>query len=233
VSLVDPDINVVHSILASASLPLPIIALAVCILDSLNSRFALSWRRSFPLTGSESPVPQQLHIDSVRPEVIILAALIISVKFLDDQQSTTRLYSEDWGSRRWTCQQINATEYAIMENLGYRLLPLWTEELIGDALEEMERAGRYASRHTGHTSPQTPEVDLKAVFSGKAVWSAERQLTPAEIPMPENIRGTVGLAPEIRQAFAVDHGTMAQNMALPRRTVGETFPLYTEPFLDS
>jgi hypothetical protein len=207
--------------------------LAVCILDSLNSRFALSWRRSFPLTSSESPLPEKLHIDSVRPEVIILAALIISVKFLDDQQSTTRLYSEDWGSGRWTCQQINATEQAIMENLGYRLLPLWTEELIGDALEEMERAGRYTSRRAGHILPQIPEVDLKAVFSGKAVWSAERQLTPAETLMPENIRGTIDLAPENRQAIADDHGTIAQNMALPKRTCGETFPLYTEPFLDS
>ena len=117
-----------------------------------------------------------------------------------------------------------------MENLGYRLLPLWTEELIGDALEEMERAGRYASRHAGHTLPQIPEVDLKAVFSGKAVWSAEGQLTPAETPMPENIRGIADLAPENRQDFAVDHGMMSQDMALPKRTVGETFPLYMRAF---
>jgi hypothetical protein len=207
--------------------------LAVCILDSLNSRFALSWRRSFPLTNSESPEHQPLHIDSIRPEVIILAALIISVKFLDDQQSTTRLYSEDWGSWKWTCDQINATEHAIMENLNYRLLPLWTEGLISDALEEMERAGRYVCRRARHSMLQTPELDLKTVFSGKAVWSAEKQLTPAETPMPENIRGTVDLDPETRRAFAVDHGIMGQNTALPKMPVGETFPLYTERFLGS
>ena len=120
-----------------------------------------------------------------------------------------------------------------MENLGYRLLPLWTEELIGDAMEEMERAGRYASRRAGCSLPQTPKLDLKAVFSGKAVWSAERQLTPAETPMPENIRATVDLAPETRQAFAVDHSIIRQNIALPKRTVGENFPLFTEPFLGS
>jgi len=120
-----------------------------------------------------------------------------------------------------------------MENLGYRLLPLWTEELIGDALEEMEKAGRYASRRAGHILPQIPEADLKAVFSGKAVWSAERQLTPAETPMPENIRGTADVAPETRQTFADNNGTITQDMTLPKRTCGETFPLYTEPFLNS
>jgi hypothetical protein len=118
-----------------------------------------------------------------------------------------------------------------MENLGYRLLPLWTEELIGDALEEMERAGRYASRRVGHSMPQTPELDLKAVFSGKAVWSAQKQLTPAETPLLENIPGIVDLTPETRRAFGFDHESMDQNMALPKRTVGEAFPLYTEPFL--
>lgn len=120
-----------------------------------------------------------------------------------------------------------------MENLGYRLLPLWTEELIGDALEEMDRAGRYASRRAGHSLPQTPELDLKAVLSGKGVWSAEMQLTPAETPMSENIRRTVNIAPETRRAFGVDHVIMGRDMSLPKRTVGETFPLYSEPFLGS
>jgi hypothetical protein len=174
---------------------------------------------------------QQLHIDSVRPEVIILAALMISVKFLDDQQSTTRSYSEDWGSGRWTCDQINTTEQAIMENLGYRLLPLWTQELIGDALEEMERAGRYVIQRVGHSMPPTPELNLKAVFSGTAVWSAQRQITPAETPMSENIRGTLDIASETRQAFGMNHSITDQNIAPSKRTVGETFPLYSEPLL--
>jgi hypothetical protein len=232
VSLVDPDIHIVHSILASAALPLPTVALAACILDSLNSRFALSWRRSFPLTTSKRPIPQELHIDSVRPEVIILAALIISVKFLDDQQLTTRLYSEDWGAGMWTCDQINATQRSIMENLGYRLLPLWSEETIGEALEEIERAGRYASRFAGKITPQKPELDMKAVISGKAIWSAEKQITPAETPMAENMRGTLDVAPETRSAFGFDRGGMNEDLALPRMTVGEMFPMYTEPALE-
>jgi hypothetical protein len=74
---------------------------------------------------------------------------------------------------------------------------------------------------------------LKTVFSGKAVWSAERQLTPAETPMSENIRGRVDIAPETRLAFGVDHGIVGQNIALPKRTVGEDFPPYSEPFLGS
>lgn len=120
-----------------------------------------------------------------------------------------------------------------MENLGYRLLPLWTEALISDAVEEMERAGRYASGLAGHSMPQTLELVSKADFSGKAVWSTQRQITPAETPMPENVCGTVNVGPKTRRAFEVDHGIIDQTMSLPKRTLGETFPLYSESLLGS
>lgn len=145
VSLIEPSINLVYNLLHSADLPIDTVALAACILDSLNSRFAPAWRRSCPLSTEDLRKPPQLHIDSVRPEVIILAALIIAVKFLDDQECPTSEYSSEWASNMWTCEQINSTQNCIMQNLGYRILRLCTKDLIGDALSDMDRAGRKAS----------------------------------------------------------------------------------------
>jgi hypothetical protein len=85
---------------------------------------------------------EEQHIDSVYPELIVLSALILAVKFLDDAQQTTKEYAEEWGKGLWTCEQINFTQRSLMENLGYRLLPLWEHSIILEALEDMERAGR-------------------------------------------------------------------------------------------
>ena len=82
------------------------------------------------------------HIDSVHPEIIVLAALVLAVKFLDDQQQSTRHYVLSWGQEMWTCDQLNYTVQAIHENLGYRIHPLCEEGLIAEALETMDRAGR-------------------------------------------------------------------------------------------
>lgn len=115
--------------LTRADLPLDTVALAVCILDSLDAKFSHKWRLACPLkmpapTSQPSPalVPpppaedgsffpshvkrhtvgevipspllppaaeyhwywKQLHIDSVHPELIILAALSIAHKFTVD-----------------------------------------------------------------------------------------------------------------------------------------------------
>jgi hypothetical protein len=198
-SLMDPSVRLVHALLVRAELPLPTIALAAIILDSLNSRFALSWRRSCPLSASSaSPELPKSHIDSIRPELVILASLIISVKFLDDQENSTRLYSEDWGSARWTCEQINATEKCIMENLGYRILPLWNEELIGDALYDMERAGESAQGQNFQSNSAFLSKQIqnsRPMGSRKAARADGNQLTPALSPVIESTSQFQGSSP--------------------------------------
>ena len=124
-SLALPSVTLVHEILSHADLPLDTIALAVCILDSLNSRFSLNWRLVCPLGQRDTPADQkrhtlpaspsadrhsQLHIDSVNPEVIILASLIIAVKFVEDVPQPTHYYRSAWGKSMWTNIQINVTE---------------------------------------------------------------------------------------------------------------------------
>lgn len=155
--------------LSRAALPMDTIALAVCILDSLNRKFSMSWRLSCPLTATPSQrpgfnkrhtlppeahaglagyeahdEPERLHIDDIFPEVIILAALVVAAKFVEDSQEPTTWYAGAWGRGLWTCAQINQTERCIMENLNYRIMPLLNRELIADAVADMQLAGRFA-----------------------------------------------------------------------------------------
>jgi len=182
----------VQAILTRAKLPIETIALAVCMLDALDSKFALGWRLSCPLAGGPAsqrnvrrraavqeaepetskrhtlparfnlvpahtnsrhansgddedvdfePVP--LHIDAVPPELIILAALVLATKFVDDPQSPSRYFCTRWGRDIWSCGQLNATERCLVENLGWRIMPLYNEDLLADAMVDMQLAMRH------------------------------------------------------------------------------------------
>ena len=132
-----------QSLISRANLPLNTVALAACILDSLTSRFAASWRHSLPLTTLSLKTQ---HINYVRPEVIILGALLVASKFLDDSATHISSYQDDVANGRWTCEQINATERCILENLEWRIMPLWREDLIEDAKEDMRKVGMVVQR---------------------------------------------------------------------------------------
>ncbi|KAK4126213.1 hypothetical protein N657DRAFT_679186 [Parathielavia appendiculata] len=195
-SLTAPSVPVVHEMLVRADLPMDIIALAVCVLDSLSSKFSLNWRLLCPLAQREptnevtkrhtiqaSPAAAtQLHIDSVSPEVIVLGALVIAFKFVVDCQEPTRYYRDVWGRNMWTSDQINVTERCILENLGCRILPLWDSVLIADATRDMQRAARQAA-FASH--PRNGEAHKRSVSSGE-VLSVRIPLTPAETPTLEN-----------------------------------------------
>lgn len=161
-----PSFTVVQEMLVRADLPMDVIALAVCILDSLTWKFSRSWRASFPLSpimtttttttttnpdtstnaGADEEPEQQpsppRHIDSVFPEVIILGALVIASKFTEDVQESTRYFSTAWGRGLWSCEQINFTERCIMESLGYHIMPLWSASHIKQARHDIEMARR-------------------------------------------------------------------------------------------
>jgi hypothetical protein len=194
-SLSVPSVPLVHDMLVRADLPIDTIALAVCILDSLSSKFSLNWRLLCPLAQREptneitkrhtiqaSPMPMaatQLHIDSVNPELIVLAALVIAFKFLVDCQEPTYYYRSAWGRNMWTCEQINLTERCIMENLGYRILPLCHPALIADAVGDMQRAARQAAFPS---YPRNGEAHKRSVSSADALLGRTFPLTPAETP---------------------------------------------------
>jgi hypothetical protein len=168
----------------------------VCILDSLKSKFSLTWRVSFPLGGSSAnkrhtlsgPVQAQ-HIDAVFPEVIILGSLIIATKFVEDMHEPTAHFASAWGNDLWTCEQINFTERCIMESLGYRIMPLWNEKYIKQARHDIELARReMLDEDMGDlVTPDDGTVmkHSKSKSEGHAVTGLGYQLTPVDTPRSE------------------------------------------------
>ena len=176
-----------------------------------------------------------------------MCALILAVKFLDDVQQVTREYARDWGWNLWSCDKINFTQRCILENLGYRLLPLWEESIILEALEDMERAARQPSPEIGSDEDWDTDTcfgnfggELERKMSdGKAVVGLGEQLTPAETPMVENIPGTRNLSFETKRAFRSGGqgriGMEAQRFQLPERSsrsVEEPFPVFVDPMME-
>ncbi|EHK21340.1 uncharacterized protein TRIVIDRAFT_25964, partial [Trichoderma virens Gv29-8] len=164
-SLASASVSFVQAMLSRADLSMEMLALAVCILDSLDTKFARTWRLSCPLScplhpddvdsAAASPsiikrhsLPstprdaprRQLHIDSVRPEIIILAALVIAAKFTQDPQQPPQFYRLAWGRGLWSNDQLNVTERCIMESLDYRILPLCDDDCLTDAMVDMQLA---------------------------------------------------------------------------------------------
>ncbi|KAF4989292.1 hypothetical protein FGRMN_9216 [Fusarium graminum] len=215
-SLATASIPLVQAILSRAHLPIETVALAVCILDSLDSRFARRWRLSCPLLSDYfspaskrhtlpatpiMPQRQQLHIDSVNPELIILAALVIAVKFTEDPQESSQYYCKTWGRGMWSHQQLNVTERCIMENLNYRIMPLYEEDCLADAMVDMQLAAQQPdwqlneympmdsddeSDNESNTNQYVPSHSRsKTLGSGSAVLGLGLSLTPVDTPTAE------------------------------------------------
>lgn len=128
-----------------------------------------------------------------------------------------------------------------MENLGYRLLPLWEENIISGALEDMDRAARQSLPESGSDAAWAADMCFRSfgaevgrkMSDGKAVVGFEEQLTPAETPMVENVPGTKALSFETKEAFQPGGTKLeAQQFQLPgRSSLQEPFPTYVDPML--
>ncbi|KAH8597144.1 hypothetical protein B0O99DRAFT_508464 [Bisporella sp. PMI_857] len=219
-SLTPASIPLVQTILARANIPLESIALAVCILDSLDARFASSFRRGCPLTPPPyvSEFSQtQAHIDAIHPEVVILAALILAVKFLDDAQFTTGHYTTEWANNLWTPQQINFAQKVIMENIEYRIMPLWEESIIKYAMRDMELAANdfepmiYDEDEDWEMVEVPEKLSLKGMSTGQSVLGIGSMLTPIDTPISEDIHK--------RDLYSSESSS------------AEPFPMYVEPEL--
>jgi hypothetical protein len=217
--------------LSYANLPMDTISLAVCILDSLPTRFRSSWRMAYPRARQNSsankrhtlpPSPIQAPAsDVVFPEVAILAALMIANKFVEDVQNSTQYFSYVWGRDIWSCEQVNATERCIMEGLGYRIMPLYNAECIKQARHDMELTRRELLDETSDLAAETREYELyntRPMSSGQAVVGLGLQLTPAETPKLElsNPFGrNQALSQETKEAFGNTRGISKDYLHMP------------------
>lgn len=126
-----------------------------------------------------------------------------------------------------------------MENLQWRLLPLWNEERLAEALEDMEMAGQQAqamkfrqarsrrmSGGNGGSSTFKVIPGMIPMGTGQAMQCELTQLwTPVETPSSSLEKG--------RQRSGGDMMAMREQeflLSSPRSCGGkEPFPLYTEP----
>lgn len=201
-SFIEPSVSVLQGMLERAHVSMDIIALGVCILDSLKSKFSRRWRVSFPLSAPTNkrhtlsgPVQAQ-HIDSVLPEVIALGALMIATKFVEDMQEPTRYFASVWGQNQWTYEQINFTERCIMESLEYRIMPLWDEDYIKQARHDIEMArrefvgGLATQQSTASGRPGLLRENSirhgKSMSAGHATVGPGFSITPVETPKSES-----------------------------------------------
>ena len=154
----------------------------------------------------------------------------------------------------WTCEQINYTQLQILENLGYRLLPLWEESIISEALGDMERARRQNERQARKMAKLEMELNMyptdlgiwdadwdaetccgrfqvKVMSDGKAIMGVVEQLTPTLTPLDENVTdaGMTHVHPETRKVF--DGCRAEERLVLPDKTL-EPFPNYVDPFME-
>jgi hypothetical protein len=196
-SLELPSVAIVQTMLSRANLPMDTIALAVCILDALPTRFRNRWRMVYPrsrqtLAASKRHTlpsgPIQPSSDAVFPEVIILCALMIANKFLEDVHDPTHYFGSEWGRDIWSCEQINATERCVMEALEYRIMPLTNDEYIREARHDIEATRRELLDETSDAACEAREYglyDTRPMSSGEAVVGLGLQLTPADTPKSE------------------------------------------------
>ncbi|KAG6294860.1 hypothetical protein E4U46_005584 [Claviceps purpurea] len=227
-SLTPASVPDVQAMLSRVDLPIETVALAVCILDSLDNKFARAWRLSCPsYPGAPVPSPsplkrhslpptpllyqhqqhQMLHIDSVPPEIIVLAALVIAVKFTEDPQQHTQFYCDTWGRGKWSHDQLNVTERCIMESLDYRILPLCDQDCIADAMVDMQLAAHQLDWDLRALTP--PESVASNDSDGNFILGHSRSktmmdpptaiglglsLTPLEFPRAD-LRGPLPHAP--------------------------------------
>lgn len=115
-----------------------------------------------------------------------------------------------------------------MQNLGYRILPLWREELIEGALEDMETAGRYASGFMINNPLQMIGVKSAIMsFAGERLLGKE--LTPALTPLSENMHGALNASPETREAFELNYENEYHRLLTAESLDMEFAPVCTPP----
>ncbi|KAI9807451.1 MAG: hypothetical protein M1833_000196 [Piccolia ochrophora] len=192
-----PSIPLTHALLTRAALPLPLLAFAASILDSLSPRFSAHWRSTCPSSSSDpcftisadQPPPPSTTTTSTppTPEVIILSALALATKFADDSPRMTRWWAHEVGEGRWSCEQINATEGAVLRELGWRILGLWRDSVVEGAIRDMERCvpEEEARRETSgvreeRAAGKMAQVGLAEVLVGGALP------TPEPSPLVDN-----------------------------------------------
>ncbi|KAF8534534.1 hypothetical protein BDD12DRAFT_756062 [Trichophaea hybrida] len=124
-----PSAGVLAAILQRANLKLGVISLACCVLDCLSDQFLRQWRRECCSSDGSPELP----------EVLAVAALMTSMKFMEDSAYSNKMWTRRICEDLFTVQSLNLTERLVLADLNYCLLDISKPEFLDWNIVEIQR----------------------------------------------------------------------------------------------
>jgi hypothetical protein len=129
-----PSRHIVEALLQAINVKSNYVAFIACLLDSLSEVFFLRW-----LNVSN-------EFKTVRPEVIVIACISVSMKFLDDLIYPINCFLKPFNqimelfsiNEALSVSEIVNLEISILEDLDFDLVPLCTVESLRHMLRQIE-----------------------------------------------------------------------------------------------
>ncbi|CBX99119.1 hypothetical protein LEMA_P083580.1 [Plenodomus lingam JN3] len=173
-----PHALVIAGFLDRANVPEEVVAFSACILDSLSSRFAASWRDALARSDYARELHKMLRTDASRqpvhvsPDVIVLAALSLAHGWLVDRLRSSRHWSVRESAGLFSVQEIEATKRAILSDMDYGLFRI-SDDLVRRRLREMQRTRPTEETAAGPASrgvKKSRSRNLSLSLAGTALW---------------------------------------------------------------
>jgi len=144
-----PSVKLLHSILQRANLKLEVMALAGCILDCLSSRFVRQWRSD--LCGKLSTGCSEAGV------VIVVVALCIAMKFMEDSSYTSRYWAICICEELFSLDAFMTTERLILSDLNYSLHGISAPETLEWIMDEIKQYAAQAPVEASNSSQLSTE----------------------------------------------------------------------------
>ncbi|TGZ78536.1 hypothetical protein EX30DRAFT_135060 [Ascodesmis nigricans] len=177
-----PSVRRLQGYLQRANLKMEAMALAGCILDCLSGRFVRQWR---------AECSDALEMETDSPEaggiLIVVAALCVAMKFLEDSSYTTRFWALAVCDDLFSPTVLAKTERLVLADLNYCLVGISAPAMLRYSIDEIERYAALldapvVSASASSTSSTSSTSSASAANSKLAVSSSSTR-APSPFPM--------------------------------------------------
>lgn len=157
-----PSVTMMAVILQNANVRLSVVALAGCVLDCLSDQFVKRWRRRCcdVADGTEAELG----------EVLAVAALAISMKFLEDSAYTNKLWTRNICSDIFPLEAIELTERLVLQDIDYCLHSISTPEQIEECTDRLKRFTAEAAGFTPQSHHKKRKEEPTGYFEARTTW---------------------------------------------------------------
>jgi len=148
------------------------IAFAGCILDRLSRFFVRSWRKE---CERMQPWRRSFQAHPTKPELIVLAALVLANGFLNDASHDIPWWAIHVADDEVGSKEIDATVNCILKDIDYGLFSIKADEV------EATRKDMYGDTERGRKTSRQVSLNTKgsgAAVVNKGLYTPER--TPSQ-----------------------------------------------------